>query len=1146
MPAARRRRQCARFVVAPAVLLVAAVALAGQPPGGGKKKGGEPGQPAPLVKQPDGTFAPAVGEQVILSPEEHRRLLDQIEQLKKQLAVRRPAQPSECALRGVVERRGETLVAAVTATFSFRTTLPQSAVALGCRKAFLVSAKLDGDKLPVLDAGEDGFATLIETPGDHTLVLNVELPITGRGVKSEVGFELALPRAAITTLALDPPAGVDRVNLTTRTPDPAPPARPADPRRVPGLDVKLLAARPGREQGYPLGPVELLEVTWEPPTAVAAPPDPVRAAEYDIACVLTDTLVETTAKVRLRGAARQWRLVAPAAATVTPERLGRDGEAGPVPPPVVTRPADPAKSVWQIEFPAGAAAADWVFTVVARQPRPKAPDAKQKGPFPVGPFAVADVARQTGTVRVTAAANTRLAYRHGPDLRRTDPPGPADDDTTTGSFKLATGPTGATPAFTPLLQVEAVPLTGAVQVRPTYKLTLRETGWRIRAELKVTPVRTEVDSIAVELPAEWRGVEASPPELVEGIKLVKEATAENPRQVAVIRLATGHRQPFDLILDATLPVPPAGRDAVVPLPRFPGAIERDAAITATVPDGFEVRGAAREWEGDQPAGWGTPLAAIPGPDGKPPRAATTLTGRFEFGAARVDLAWQQHRPETTAEVRADVTVQDRQVLVVEQIRLRSPEGFGRPVRFRGPAVPLGRVGLKAQPPLEQVGPAEWSITPPADAKEATVTVSFAVPLAAHPASDPAPWKLPVGLLTPVGVTRTETTVRVWANTGPGRVIGIEPGAWRELPPEPAADRDALPVLTLAGTADEQPLVLDVREVPDPAAVAVWVDRGLIQAWAGEDGVSQVRARFFLKRWLAGSALVHVPGTQAPTILLDGKKVDQPAEPAGDRVFRVPLPEAKPGRTATLDIRYQLPTGRRSISDAIYVPPVLLATAYTGPVRWQVTVPPGFLPVVTGSAGQIEQRWRWRLGMIAPAAAVTDEELDRWFRAGGPAEGEADEGWEVGDGEPVILRTAGVESVRVGRVPHLGFVVACTLTALVLGLVLMRLPVAAAGVLVVVLAAVVAVATVLFPQPVGITIAAAEPGLVAFLVVFGFQTAIRWRHRRRVSRLPGFSRARVESAVVPPASAGVSSTRSRPSQNGSSQQPTLDPVPPAAG
>ena len=320
-----------------------------------------------VVKLPDGTFlwlSPADGERVTLPPQELQKLLDRAEALKKELAARKPVAPSGCAVCGTVKKRGEQLVAVLKLTYSFRTVQANAAVALGGKKAFLVGAALDGAKLPVLDTGEDGFAVMIEAAGEHALVLDVEAPVTARGAKAEVGFDLGLPRAPITTLVLDPaPEDVKRINLTTRTPDPAQSPKASEVRRLTGLDVKQLAGT-----GLPLGPVDSLEVTWDPPAAVAQPADQVQSAEIDVSAVLTDGFVESTAKVKLRGPGREWKLVAPSNADVSVDRSAAPADTGPT-QPVVTKPTDAAKIVWKVEFPVGSTAADWTVTVVVRQPR---------------------------------------------------------------------------------------------------------------------------------------------------------------------------------------------------------------------------------------------------------------------------------------------------------------------------------------------------------------------------------------------------------------------------------------------------------------------------------------------------------------------------------------------------------------------------------------------------------------------------------------------------------------------------------------------------------------------------------------------------------------------------------------------------------
>ena len=187
------------------------------------------GQPKPAdaaVKLPDGTIVfftktpdepnPPV-EGVYLTPAEFKALVDQAEQLKKLKAAAKPAAPSGCAVRGKVEARGDRTVAALSLTFAVRTTVPRTAVLLGCQKGFPVAAKLDGAKLPVLAHGDDGLTVLIESPGEHTVAVDVDAPVAARGPGRELGFEIGLPRAAITTLALDPPAGAKKLTVGVRT-----------------------------------------------------------------------------------------------------------------------------------------------------------------------------------------------------------------------------------------------------------------------------------------------------------------------------------------------------------------------------------------------------------------------------------------------------------------------------------------------------------------------------------------------------------------------------------------------------------------------------------------------------------------------------------------------------------------------------------------------------------------------------------------------------------------------------------------------------------------------------------------------------------------------------------------------------------------
>jgi hypothetical protein len=394
LPRQPRSRAARRFAGSVGVLIAA---LAGAQPV-------EPPK-ASAVKLPDGTIVfltkspdeanPPI-EGVYLSPQEYKALVEQAEQLKKLQDAPRPQAPSECRVAGKIESRGDRTVAALTLTYSFRTAAPKAVVALGGQKAFPLAAKLDGGKLPALAAGDDGLTALVESPGEHTLVLTVEAPVGPRGGKAEVGFEVGLPRAAITTLALAPPEKVKQLTVGVRT--------AADRGGAPKRATEDAAAL-GK---YPLGPAELLEVAWQPPTAAPVTPQAALSAEVEAAVRVDEAQVETTATVRLRGPAREWALVLPPGADVEARRATSAVPRDPTIElpfstafPGLTRPADPTQTNWTFR-PPDSGGSDWDLTVTARQPRPMAGDGKSEAPFAVG---------RSAASRSTASAAACLGSR---------------------------------------------------------------------------------------------------------------------------------------------------------------------------------------------------------------------------------------------------------------------------------------------------------------------------------------------------------------------------------------------------------------------------------------------------------------------------------------------------------------------------------------------------------------------------------------------------------------------------------------------------------------------------------------------------------------------------------------------------------------
>ena len=1083
-------------VVAIAALVAASVATA-QP------KPAEPPR-ASAVKLPDGGIvfisrnaddADPTVDKIVLSPAEWKALQDQVEHAKK-LATAKPVAPSGCALRARIETRGEKPVAVLTAVFAVRTTAPRTVVALGLQRAQVTAARGEGNRLPILNPpGDDGLTVLFETAGDHTLTLELEAAVTPRG-KGEVGFDLGLPRAAISTLVLDqPPATAGKkVVVGTRTEGKA-----TDPKRT-SVPVDQLS------RAYALGATDTLELAWEPPTTAA----PAAAtAESEVVVRVDDSQVETTAKIRLRGPVKDWQLALPPGADVTAV-----SESGGTSPGVV-RPTEANRPVWTIRGTADPAA-DWLVTVTTRLPRPKPTEPKFRGPYPLGPFAVLGPVKQSGKLSVFAPPTARLGFKGAADFRRQDV---TAEDGQVAAFQYTSlppvPPTGKPPAW---LDLDARLVPAVARVKPAHALALRSDGWHWEAVVKVVPPpRGEVEQVLIELPAGWETLTAKPEDIVDEVQTV---TDGRPVRTRLIRLTTPQKVPFELVLTSRFPVPVAAGKVTLPLPRFPQADEREGTVSATVPEDFEVSGAV----GTDPL--------------KPPAtrrpSVTTVGGPWDRTDERVELTWQPHRPDVTCDARAEVTVADQQTAVTQVLKFKT-NGDGKPLRLRGP---VAAVGLKSVPAVAPVGPGEWEFRPPAEA-EFTLTLGFAL---RHPArkAGVAAGELPVALFAPVPVTRLDTTVRVWSAATGRRLEAFGGAGWRELPPEPAADRDILPSFTLTAVG-APPLAVQWTEAADTGP-AVAVDRGLILVTLGEDGTAAVRGRYVLRRWPAGGVELELPADAVVDIYADGKKLDpQPGSPnpdADERTVRLILPDLKPGRSATLlDVRYPLATTRTGSGTRVLIPPVLRAAAYRTPTRWHATAPPGMVPLFPSADWQPDTRWGWRGFGVAPTAAVTAAELEQWLTAGTETDGEAD-AWTVpGGGDTVAARQAVPDRVTVVLLPRVGWVAAVSAGAFLFGLLVSRLRSRWFGPAVAVVAVAVAVGTVLAPQPASQVVAAAQPGVFLLATLLLGAAAWRWYARRRVERLPSFSRSRGSVPAV--AAAQVPSATGR-SNRGQSAEVNLEP------
>jgi hypothetical protein len=372
--------------------------------------------------------------------------------------------------------------------------------------------------------------------------------------------------------------------------------------------------------------------------------------------------------------------------------------------------------------------------------------------------------------------------------------------------------------------------------------------------------------------------------------------------------------------------------------------------------------------------------------------------------------------------------------------------------------------------------------------------------------------VPVPLLWPEAATHTEVTARVWG-AGGRRADGYV-GRWREVPPEPAAERDSLPWLTLTAAGPEPLAVLLAADGPaGPPAV---VERSLIQAVLADDGTTAVRARFVLLRW-AGGVDVDLPPGVAADVFVDGKRIDPLPRPDG---VRVPVPDPKPGRTAcVLDVRVQGAAAGGWRGRTILPPRV--RAAFRSPARWSVTHAAGTVPLVPAAAVQADARWGWRGYGFGPAAADSPADLDRWLRDGVEADAVEPPPAVPPGGEVVAVRQPALGPLTLIAVPRTAWVAGASFLAFATAVGLARLRAAALGPAVLLLAVTATAAAVVLPHPTAQFVAAAQPGLLSAAVLVAGTAAADWYQRRKADRLPAFSRGPSGAAPtpLPPASAG---------------------------
>jgi hypothetical protein len=1057
------------------------------------KKGNPLAQPA--VK--------ADGPLVHLTREEYDKLLDEIARLKA-----KPLPPSICRVTGKID--GD--LALLAAMFEFKTTTPNAVVFLACPPPAQPTDVHFSAGTPLFKAEAGGCSVQVEKPGDYKLTLDLLLGLTTKG--ADRGFELELPRAAITTLDLTLPEGARDVRVGGK----------------PFADA-LLTFKNAQLAG-PLGPgaVEKLDVKWRKPGAVNTPP--VLTATARITVQLDDRETRTRAELMLKsegGPASVWPLIVPAGATV--KLANKEDEA---------RVQSIGKADYQkvaelrtIRLKEPANELNVVVTVAGAPPRAGAL-------VPVGPFLLQTALRQSGriTVEKSGLQDVKLDYHPHGDVEAA----PGADEFRYATLVPPEKPQGtAGPGSLSLLDIEPRSTRGLVETRVVHTLRLRRDDklgrvWRVTTAIEATPFGIGVDHLDVLIPPDYVLYDEHAGEFDAATRVLRfKVAAEAPSKTFTRTFELDYNEPAGEAGKATLALPK-------PVDTRDGGLHKPhQVVIVTEPDEEvlppEVPPASYDPEGPDPGPQRQSWSARRLPDSIP-------------------VAWRPYQPEARAASEIDLTLKGREGHVRQVFHFHFPRPPAVPqVALRFPAALADRwtlTGGTAEPAANNPPVRAVKLGPPHKERGHTLVLDYTFPLA-----DDAD-ALGVPLVMPEQITAGPSKVRVWSEAGVVPTLGE--GLWSTAALEEVADQPRWPVLVAQAARLDAPLTLRFGQGKSASPATALVDRVLVRVDVGDDGVQTYRVKYLLTQPGAQPLEVELPAP-VPSLNLrvtfDGKEftgiktLDESGKEAdGGRIARLALPTGR--KLAVLEVSYQLQavrTGSGAWQTALQ-PPALRGAPGRPPTRWMVTLAdsPNLVVLWPDGGPGGEPVWGRRGWLFGPHLALTPADLERWFAGDRDLPSESDSDLS----RPLTASSwrQGAEPLTVVHLPQRIWLLTCSLVFLVGWLSLFLLArrsdgsqTAVAGWfwgLLALLPVAVMVGLFLYPTPAAAIVYGCLPGALVVLLVIVFHLVLQERQRRQLVFLPSFRRGGGSSLNRPSKGSaprhGEPSTVDAPHPNGS-QWPT---------
>lgn len=883
---------------------------------------------------------------IMIAPEKYQELLDQIETLKRQTKPLKPDAPSSCKLSGRVD--GDTVH--LQAQFEFVTDHPKAAVTVGCQKAWAKSALLDG-QLPVfLPSSEDtGLVIQVDHPKTHQLTLELEMPLATRGTKGlERGFEIGLPKAAITRL--------DQFTL---------------PDSIPEVRINTRAVRSSTSDGHAnqiegilLGAADHLDLSWKVPAATPQRGPALLSADGKITIRVDETRVTSEVELNLqvlRGETRLWRIQ--------------------LPPGVLPEVKEPGIQDERIERKDPPTSADPCLTIRLKAPSSdplrvvfQTSQARKAGRFAIGPFHVLNAAHQRGTLSIIAPPDIRLITHPQVEVLPREVTDEQRRENVAASFtywNLNTPGRTTTPPASPLeLEIESVK--GVIETRLEYAVLISKNTVQLSTKIEVNPIRTGVDRLDIQMPNDLtydRDKGASPADLVEDVSI------DSSRQIATIRLAQKQYRPFSITLPVTIGLPEGKQSINLDLPRPQQTLDRGAQWSVAVPEGQELFG----------NGFGLEALA-PG--------SRRLTSRAERAPAQLELAWRAFRPDAPATATINVNLTPHLAYIQHQLTFRFSDAAPPQVGLAIPAELNDRVRVVQGGTLQPGG----IVTLEKPSSNATILLQYSVAIPDWKTSSDHSQKLDdvrnerrfsLPLVRPVSATRTETRIRFWSE--PTEEVMLVDGPWDEQRTEIVPERDSLPNLVLRSASLEIPLTLKEIESSHPLLAPAVIDRALIQVVVDDEGAQKYRARLVMSSLNTRTLDLEFPAPLAALkldVLLDERRLPrlQALDSSGREVengtiLRLAVDPDLYRKPLILDLRYELGADQQveqyGWRSTLY-PPSIRGQEFLGRLRWQVSMPEGWITWSPGDNRASRLRWGLRGGLLRPLIATTTDELERWL------------------------------------------------------------------------------------------------------------------------------------------------------------------------